>query len=116
MCRTRTPGGRPVAFLALLLQLALMVALPLAHARADTAEARRNVHLEAESGGLCLPHNDFDCQLCRLHPVADLTSGADVVSSIPSTHRTAELPAAASAEPGNAPYHGAFGPRAPPLA
>jgi len=116
MCGTRNPGGRPFALLVLLLQLALAAALPLAHARVEAAALSDHVHVSSESGGVCLPHNDFDCRICRLHSVADLLIDSGAALHIPLVLTAAEPPRAVSSELGNLPIAYAFGPRAPPHA
>jgi len=117
MCGTRDPGGRPVALLALLLQLALAAALPLAHARDEAAAFTHHVHIQAESSSsACLPHNDIGCHTCRLRSVSDLLTDPGQTPAVPLVFTATETLTADLSEAGAPPFLGAFGPRAPPHA
>jgi len=102
------------ALVALVLQLALAAALPLAHAR-DATGFSQQVHIEAE-GGSCIPHNDLDCQLCRQHTVPHFPAIVAGIPALPPTYAMRNAPRASSPEPVVHPTFGSISPRAPPLA
>jgi hypothetical protein len=112
--RVRTPSTRLSRAAALLLHLLLMVAAPLAEARAQKVDFR--LHVESENTETCPPaHNHLLCPTCR-HLEARFTPASSSGRLLQEHVVSAAEPAVpAAAEPTDVTCR-ALGPRAPPFA
>ena len=113
--RSKHRGFTPLSALLLVLQFAVVAAVPLADAAVEAIARDGPAHLESQNGAPCPPgHDHVQCEFCR---VAGTTLAASAVAAVaPRTnavlHVTAQPADRTFASPVTA---GPLGPRAPPI-
>ena len=116
MIRVEPPAlRRPLAYALFATQVLVGVAVPLADAVLDEANARTEVHLETRDAAGCAKyHDDVFCTFCRaLDNRAPSAGQGGAVSNAPvATQRPGST--SVEREPANAFCVGGAGPRAPP--